>query len=164
VAEPCDTPRASPAAETVATPVLVDIHVTELVISRLLLSKYVPVAVNCCVAPAATVDVAGVTAMDASTGAEVTLKDAVPLIDPAPAVMVVVPADTAKAKPEFPGSFVIIAAPVEELQIADAMVCVLLSLKTPVATNLREPPGRAIEALAGVTEIDTSPGGVRLPG
>ena len=164
VADPCEAPRANPAAETVATLAFADVHASEFVLSRLLPSRYVPMAVNCWVAPTATVEVAGVTATDASTGAEVTLKDAVPLMDPAPAVIVVVPADTAKARPGFPGSLVMVAAPVEELQITEAMVCVLLSLKRPVATKRTVPPGSAIEALAGAREIETRPGGVRLPG
>ena len=164
MADPCEAPRANPTAETVATLVFDDVHVTEFVISRLLPSRYVPIAVNCWAAPAETVEVAGVTAIDASTGADVTLKDAVPLMDPAAAVIVVVPAVTANARPGFPGSLVIVAVPVEELQITEAIVCVLLSLKTPVATNRSVPPGSAIDPLAGLREIETRPAGVRLPG
>ena len=48
---PVFTPVASPAAVIVATLVLDEAQVTELVIFCVLPSEYVPVAVNCCVAP-----------------------------------------------------------------------------------------------------------------
>jgi hypothetical protein len=60
---------AKPAALTVATVVVPDAHVTLLVRFCVELSLNVPIAVNCCVLPAATDGFAGVTAMDVSTAA-----------------------------------------------------------------------------------------------
>ena len=48
---PALTAVASPALVMVATPVLEEAQVTELVRFWVLASEYVPVAVNCCVAP-----------------------------------------------------------------------------------------------------------------
>jgi hypothetical protein len=63
---PVATAVANPLPEIVATLVLADAHVAELVRSFVLLSEYVPVAVNCCVAPAAIDAEAGVTATPVS--------------------------------------------------------------------------------------------------
>ena len=49
---PALTPLASPAELMVATAVFEEVHVTWLVMFCVLLFEYVPVAVNCCVAPA----------------------------------------------------------------------------------------------------------------
>lgn len=48
---PAETPVASPLEFIVATLVVAEVHVTVDVIFFVLLSLYVPVAVNCCVAP-----------------------------------------------------------------------------------------------------------------
>jgi hypothetical protein len=48
----------------VATAVFVELHVTELVRFCVLLSLYVPVAVNCCAVPLATEAFAGVADID----------------------------------------------------------------------------------------------------
>jgi hypothetical protein len=69
VEEPGATPVARPAAETVVTDVFDELHVTELVITCVLESEYVPVAVNCCVAAIAIAGFAGVTAIDVSVAA-----------------------------------------------------------------------------------------------
>jgi len=63
---PVATAVANPLAEIVATLVLAEAHVAELVKSFVLLSEYIPVAVNCCVAPAAIDAEAGVTATPVS--------------------------------------------------------------------------------------------------
>jgi hypothetical protein len=57
---------ASPAVLIVATVVLNELQVTELVRFWVLLSLNVPVAVNCCVVPLGIEELAGVTAMDTS--------------------------------------------------------------------------------------------------
>lgn len=67
VAEPGATAVAIPELLIVATDAGVADHVTD-VIACLLPSLYVPVALNCCVFPAATDGVAGVTAIDVRTG------------------------------------------------------------------------------------------------
>ena len=69
VGTPGLTPVASPAELMVATDVFEDAQVTWLVMFCVLLSEYVPVAVNCCVAPVGMVGFAGVTAIDVSVGA-----------------------------------------------------------------------------------------------
>jgi uncharacterized protein (DUF2062 family) len=67
----------------------------------------------------------------------VTVSVVLPLIMPEVAVMVVVPAPTAVAKPLCAGSFATLATVgSDELHCAMAvMFCVLLSLKVPVAVN-----------------------------
>ena len=98
VVAPALTPVASPLVLTVATVVLLDVHVAEFVRSCWLLSLNVPVAVNCCLFPAAIVGAAGVTAIETSV-AGVTVKVVEPFIEPEVAVTVVVPAATLLAKP-----------------------------------------------------------------
>jgi hypothetical protein len=68
VAVPVATPVASP-PETVAKAVFDEVQVAEAVKSCVLLSLKVPVAVNCCVAPALIVAVAGVTAIELNVAA-----------------------------------------------------------------------------------------------
>ena len=60
---------ASPPALIVAVPVVEDVQVTWPVMFCVLPPEYVPVAVNCCVAPAWIVGLAGVTAIDVGVGA-----------------------------------------------------------------------------------------------
>lgn len=62
---------------------------------------YVPVAVNCCVAPATIVGFAGVTVMDIRV-AEPTIREAEPEALPDAAVIVVVPRPESSAKPLVP--------------------------------------------------------------
>jgi len=64
VVVPAATAVASPDAFMVATAVFEDDHVTWLVMFWVLLSEYVPVAVNCWVAPATIEGFAGVTAIE----------------------------------------------------------------------------------------------------
>jgi len=72
-------PVAKPPAVMEAESVFEEDHATDAVISCVLLSENVPVAVNCWVCPTTTVGFAGVTAMDKRTGA-VIVNCAVPLI------------------------------------------------------------------------------------
>ena len=65
---PADVPVASPLLLIVATVVFDEFQPTWLVIFCVLLSEYVPVAVNCCVAPVETVALTGVTAIEVSAG------------------------------------------------------------------------------------------------
>jgi hypothetical protein len=64
VADPCALLVAMPDAETVAAAAFDELHVAELVRFLVLWSLYVPVAVNCWLAPAGTEGVPGVTAID----------------------------------------------------------------------------------------------------
>jgi hypothetical protein len=91
------TPVATPLGVTVAA--VEALQVTLEVRSCVLPSAYVPVAVNCCVPLGATVAVAGVTAMDFSALA--TVRTVEPLIVPEFTEIVVLPPDTAVARPEL---------------------------------------------------------------
>src|SRR5581483_623071 len=129
---PAATPVASPAVVIVATEVVPDAHVTWLVTFCVLLSVYVPVAVNCCVVPLAIDGFAGVTAIDCNA-AGVTVSTVEPFTAPKVALIVLVPVATAVASP----AVVIVATEV----VPDAHVtwlvtfCVLLSVYVPVAVN-----------------------------
>ncbi len=72
-------------------------------------------AVNCCVAPAGTDGLAGVTAMETRVGA-VTVRTVDPLIVPEVAVIVVVPAATVVANP---AELMVAALVAEEVQMAE---------------------------------------------
>jgi hypothetical protein len=66
VVEPAAIAVASPSATIVATPVFEDVHDTEVVRSCVVLSEYVPVALNDWDVPTAMFEFAGVTAMETS--------------------------------------------------------------------------------------------------
>jgi len=132
--------------------VFVELQVTELVRFCVLESLYVPVAVNCCVAPVASELLAGVTAIETNTGA-VTVRLVEPPIPPEVAWIVVLPAATPVAKP----ALVIVATAVfDEVQVTELVrFAVLPSLKTPVAVNCCVKP-LARDPFAGATAIDTN--------
>ena len=109
----------------VATAVFVELHVTKLVRFCVLESLYVPVAVNCCVAPLEMDGFAGVTAIDINVGA-VTVRLVEPLIEPEIAWIVALPVLTPVARPPP-----VIVATVEfsEVQVTELVrFCVLLSV------------------------------------
>jgi hypothetical protein len=78
---------------------LAEVHVTVLVISALVPLLKVPVATNGWVAPTTMLGIAGVTAIDTSVFAGVTLKVAVPDLPARLAVMMVEPPLTPVAMP-----------------------------------------------------------------
>jgi hypothetical protein len=80
VVDPATTAVAIPVVAIVATVVLVELQVTVAVRSAVELSEYVPVAVNCWVAPTVLLGLAGVTAMDESVGVVVGVAVAVPVL------------------------------------------------------------------------------------
>jgi hypothetical protein len=90
VAVPWATLVASPLLLTVATDADEEVQVAVLVRVWVVPLLYVPVAANCCLLPAATEAVAGVTEIEVNTAA-VTVNVAEPLIVPDLAVMVVLP-------------------------------------------------------------------------
>ena len=94
VALTCATPWAAPVsrppAVTVATDVFEDDHVAVLVMSTVLPSEYVPVAVSCCVVPLAIVGFAGVTEIETRT-AGLTVRVVLPLTEPEVALICEVP-------------------------------------------------------------------------
>jgi hypothetical protein len=125
VEEPAATPVARPVPEIVATDVFEELQVTELVMTPVLESEYVPVAVNCCVAAIAIAGFAGVTAIDVSVAA-VTVRIVEPVTVPDVARIVDVPVPTPFARPAFE----IVATPVVRETHATELVmfCVDLSL------------------------------------
>ena len=96
---PAETAVARPLALIVATAVLDEDQLTWLVRFCVLLSEYVPVAVNGWEAPTRITGFEGVTAIEVSAGDAVTVS-VVPLVTPARAAeIIVVPAETAVARP-----------------------------------------------------------------
>ena len=77
IVEPDETAVARPPALTTAITVFEEAHVTWLIKFWVLASEYVPVAVNCCVAPAKKVGDTGVTVIEVRIGAIVMLRDLV---------------------------------------------------------------------------------------
>jgi hypothetical protein len=138
----------------VATAPKLEPQVTEDVRFAVVLSVYVPVAVNCCVAPDATVGAAGVTLMEVRVF-WVTANEVVPLTDPFLALMMVLPIPALLARPL---ALIVATVAVEEDQVVsgeEVKTCVELSVYVPVAMNCCCRP-RAIEGFAGVTAIETS--------
>ena len=99
VVEPAVNVVARPVADTVATPVFNELHVALFVKFCVLLSVYLPVAVNCCCVPATTDGLAGVTAIRKRKVAGVTFTVVERLTVPLVAVTVVLPNATPAAKP-----------------------------------------------------------------
>jgi hypothetical protein len=89
---------ASPAALTVATPGPEEVQTTDVVMSCVLPSLEVPVAMNCCVVPLAMEGLAGVTAMEVSTAGP-TVRVVEPVTEPEVAEMVEVPTPAPEATP-----------------------------------------------------------------
>jgi hypothetical protein len=81
VVEPTPPLTAAPPAPIVATPGAEDVHDTDVVITLVLPSVYVPVAMNCCEVPSAIEAVCGETATETSA-APVTVSWAALLVTP----------------------------------------------------------------------------------
>jgi len=152
-----EVPRAIPFARAgvpfilmPATAGLVDAHCAEAVISCVLPSVNVPVAVNCKVAPSNTDPLPGEIASDTSVGA-VTVSVALPLTPENMAVMVADPGPLLVAMP-LPA--IVTALVFDELQVAELVRSLLVwSLYVPVALNCWPSPA-AIEDEPGVIWID----------
>jgi len=147
---PAATLEARPCALMVAVAALEDVHVTVVVMSCVLLSLNVPVAVNCFVVPTAMLEFAGVTAIETRV-AEVTVSVAVPLIPAEVAVMVAVPGPVLLANPV---ESMVATKDEEEDQLTEVSNCVLPSSKLPTAVNGRVVPSE-MDGVAGVTAIET---------
>jgi len=93
---------------------------------------YVPVAVYCCVEFKPSEMLAGVAAIDSSTGA-VTVRDVVPRILPDVAEIVVLPATSVVAKPEMLTVATVIV--LEAHMTLAVRSCVVPSEYVPVAVN-----------------------------
>lgn len=139
-----------------ATAAVDDFHITVVVRSCVVLSEYVPVAVNCCVVPGAMLGFVGFTAIDTSV-AEVAVSEVEPDMLPDVAVIVVEPVATKVANPLEPAALLMAATAVaDELQVTVVVTsCVVLSENVPVATNCWVVPLTML-GLVGVIAMDTS--------
>jgi len=160
VDEPAATDVALPLEPAVllmaATAAVDEFHITVVVRSCVVLSEYVPVAVNCCVVPGAMLGLVGSTAMDTSV-AEVAVSEVASDMLPEVAVIVVEPAATEVANPLEPAALLMAAtAVVEELHVTVVVTsCVVLSENVPEATNCWFEPLTML-GLVGVIAMDTS--------
>jgi hypothetical protein len=153
VVVPAPRAVARPLVSTVATDVLDELQMTCVVISCVVPSEYVPEALNCLVAPVGMLGLAGVTDIDDRI-AWVTVKAVFPEMLPEVAVMVVVPAPRAVARPLV---FTVATDVLDELQMTCVVIsCVVPSEYVPEALNcLVAPTGIG---LAGVTDMETREG------
>lgn len=153
---------ASPTLLIGAVETVSDDHVAVLVISCVLPSVNVPVAVNCSLVPSAIDGVAGVTANDTSP-AVLTVSVVDPLTEPEVAVIVAVPSPTLLPKPCVGAALPIVATvAVSELHCTVLVIfCVLPSVYVPVAVNCSFVPSGMV-GIAGVTAIDTSTAGLMV--
>src|SRR5512142_438018 len=148
---PVLTPVANPVfAPMVAMPVLDDCQVTLVVMSFVVPSANVPWAVNCTVRPMPTV-CAGAEIVREVNREVVTVIEVVPVSEADCAVMVVLPAATAVARPLA----LTVATLVEEDAHVAVTFVVLPSSFTPTAVNCCVSP-MAIVGLEGDTLIDVS--------
>ena len=115
VAVPTALATASPAGLTLAIAGADELQIAVFVRFCVLPSLYVPVAVNCCGAPAAIEGLTGVTVIEARTG-EVTVSMAVPCTVPEAAAIVVLPTIKLLAKP---AALIVATGGADELHVAD---------------------------------------------
>jgi hypothetical protein len=148
VVEPAEAAVTKPVALTVATDVSDELQVTCVVISWLVVSEYVPVAVNCWGVPTSMIGLAGVTAMEDRV-AEFTVRVVLAEILPEVAVMVVVPIETAMARPVLS---TVATDGFDELQVT-CVVWLVPSEYVPVAVNRWGTPAGML-GLGGVTARD----------
>jgi hypothetical protein len=151
VVMPAATPDANPEEEIVAILVFDELQVIDPVIFCVVLSAYVPIAANCCVAPAMILGVDGVTAME--TNVDVCpdiVKVVEPEMRPDIAATLVVPALIAVARPAFERLAMLVF---DELHVTDPVIsCLVLSEYVPVAANCCDAPV-GMEGSAGVIAI-----------
>jgi hypothetical protein len=135
VADPRFFPVASPLTAMLKTLVSEELHDTEPVMSCVLPSENVPVAVNCCDAPNGIEALEGVTAMETSD-APVTVKVAVAETLPDVAVIVELPAASPFASPEAPFTLMLATPVLLEVQVTRPVALPELpSLKVALAVN-----------------------------
>lgn len=144
---------ASPLAVMLAMPVFDELQVAVSVMSCVVPSENVPVAVNCCKVPSGIDGFVGVTAIEV-TVAPVTVNVALAKMLPDAAVMVDDPAATPCASPGAPFTLIVATARLLELHCTEPVTfCVLPSLNVPMAANCCV-VFCAIDGAAGVTDID----------
>lgn len=154
VAGPTATAVARPLPLIVATDVFDELQVTCTVISSVVPSEYVPMAVNCWLTPTGRLGATGVTAREDKVAA-VTVRVVLPEMPPWVAVMVAAPTVTAVARPLL---LIVATEVLDEVQ----MTCVVISRLVPseyvpVAVNCWLTP-KGVFGLAGVKAMDNSAG------
>ena len=150
VAVPVATAVARPLLLTVATNGLAELQVTCVVISWVVPSEKVPVAVNCWVAPPSTRGSAGVIAMEDRV-AEVTVRVVLAETVPEVAVMVVVPAVRAVARPSLLTTATEVS---DEVQVTNLVISPPGATgNVPIAVNCWVDPTDMI-GLSGVTVME----------
>jgi len=161
VTEPRLRAVAKPLTVIDATLLSEELQVTVPVMSCVVPSEKVPVAVNCCSVPSGIDAFAGVTVIETKI-ALVTVRVALEERLPEDAEIVEVPGASPFASPSAPFTLMLATDGFDETQLTDdVMFCVLPSVKVPVAANWTVVPG-AMEALEGETEIETRAGGVTV--
>src|SRR5690349_6536299 len=138
--------------ETSAIDSTLDAQVTAAVMSAVVVSENVPVAVNWTSTPSGVLGLVGVTSIETSV-APLTVRSVLPLIAPSVAEIDVVPVPAGVASPPA----AIVATPVSELShVTDAVrFWVDVSENVPVAVNWTGTPSVVVESV-GVTAIDSS--------
>ncbi len=151
---PAASAVARPSAEIVTSSVIDEVQTTEPVISFVVLSEYVPVALNCCVAPTVMFGLPGVTVIDNSIGScRQTVTVVLPDVLPHVALIVEVPAASAVKKPVVE---MVAVSVFEELQVTEFVISrAVLSEYVPVAMNCCVVPAKILGA-AGVSIIEVS--------
>lgn len=102
----------------VATSVADELHVADVVMSWVVLSEYVPMAVNCCVVPVGMLRFAGVSSMDTSVRAVTVRVIELEVIFPDAAVIVVVPVASEVTSPAL---LMVATVGVDEFQVTDVV-------------------------------------------
>ena len=128
---PLATLVARPALLIAATAAFEELHMTDAVMSCVLLSLKVPVATNCFEAPTGMLEFAGVIAIETKL-APVTVTAAPPVIEPELAFTLTVPAEIPIASPE---ESIVTTPGDDDDQVTDGNIWVLPSSKVPVAVN-----------------------------
>jgi hypothetical protein len=155
LAEPTAALVAMPDALMVAMPAEEELHVTEDVMSCVVPSLIVPVAVNCCLTPSGIDGLAGATAMETTTAA-VIVRSVEPAIEPEAAVILAEPIAALVAMPD---ALMVAKLAEDELHVTDDVrSCLVPSLIEPVAVNCCLAPS-PIEGFAGETLIAVKTGG-----
>lgn len=136
-----------------ATLLFDELQVTVPVMSCIVPSENVPVAVNCCNVPTGSDALAGETAMEfkvALVMVRVALEETAPKV----AVMVATPGAMPMASPHAPFTLIVAAETLAEAHCTDVVkFCVLPSVNVPVAANWTVVPC-AMDAVMGVNTME----------
>jgi len=163
-AEPLAKPFEPLALLIAAVLELDELQLTDEVRFWVVLSLYMPVAVNCSFVPLAMLGFGGVIASETRVAAD-TVSGVEPDTLPSVALTVVMPCAVAVARPLEPEALLIESSVEEaELQVTwEVRFWVVPSLYVPIAVNCSVSPSGTVE-LVGVTAMDTSVAAVTVSG